>query len=263
MSKYVGKKFGNLEVLSSRAQRTDGGNYKQVLLVRCSCGREIEVSPRVLNASKPMCADCRAKEKSAAAAKGYKHPLYGLWWGMVCRCYDASSPSFMYYGGRGVSVHPRWLGNITPGELARIDGFHAFCEDLGERPEGTTLDRINNDGNYEPGNCRWATLETQNNNRRNNVRITVGGETKTLAQWQRALCAPSLSTAAWAYGVALQDAVYAAVKAGPQTRWDWAAVFSGVATKKPTRSSFISKRRPFSDEQRAEINSWLETIELC
>lgn len=83
------------------------------------------------------------------------HPLYTAYHGMLHRCRNPNDRFFDYYGGRGITVCQRWA-----------DDFWAFVEDMGERPDGTTLDRIDNDGDYEPGNCRWATPEVQRINRR-------------------------------------------------------------------------------------------------
>ncbi len=84
----------------------------------------------------------------------YHHPLYRTWSQMHRRCESARSKDFMSYGGRGISVCERW------------SSFAAFVGDMGPRPEGRTLDRIDNDGNYEPGNCRWATSTEQGANKR-------------------------------------------------------------------------------------------------
>ncbi len=88
-----------------------------------------------------------------------KHFMYGAWAGMVNRCHNPNNSSFARYGGRGVSVCDRWRF----GEDGK-SGFVCFLEDMGERPEGHTLDRVNAAGNYEPSNCRWATVTTQRRN---------------------------------------------------------------------------------------------------
>lgn len=115
----------------------------------------------------------------------YKHgkpPEYKVWMGAKNRCYNPNSKEYRNYGGRGIKVCDRWLG---------ADGFKHFLEDMGKRPEGKTnggralysIDRIDVDGDYCPENCRWATIEEQQNNRRNN-RIING---KTCAEWGKKL----------------------------------------------------------------------------
>jgi hypothetical protein len=95
---------------------------------------------------------------------------------MKGRCTNPADPQFQHYGGRGITVCDRWARSFTD-----------FCADVGERPPGVELDRINNDAGYEPSNVRWATSSEQKNNRRNNVRITAHGKTQTLKEWSHEL----------------------------------------------------------------------------
>lgn len=97
---------------------------------------------------------------------------YHTWSMMKQRCYNPKHFRYMFYGGRGITVCERWRNS-----------FIAFYEDMGERPSKCTLDRIDNDGNYTPENCRWATAVQQGNNRITNRGITCKGETKNLKQW--------------------------------------------------------------------------------
>lgn len=116
-------------------------------------------------------------------AKGnYKHGMsrtqeYTIWIGMKVRCYNPKAINFHEYGGRGIIVCDEWR-----------DDFSAFLRDVGPRPgRGYSIDRIDNDGNYEPGNVRWVTMRQQSNNTRRNVRLTHDGKTLTFAQWAREL----------------------------------------------------------------------------
>jgi hypothetical protein len=103
----------------------------------------------------------------------YGTPTYKSWQAMVERCGREKHPHFARYGGRGISVCPRWR-----------ESFQAFLDDVGERPMGKTLDRFpNKDGNYEPGNTRWATDVEQHQNMRNNRYLTCFGKTQLLMNW--------------------------------------------------------------------------------
>lgn len=102
-------------------------------------------------------------------------PTYRSWANMVARCTQPSNPAFAHYHKRGISVCERWRGS-----------FENFLADMGERPAGKTLDRFpNNDGDYEPGNCRWATKREQANNRFTNRRFVYRGVEYTLAELAR------------------------------------------------------------------------------
>lgn len=97
-------------------------------------------------------------------------PTYKSWLKMRERCRLRTCVQWPYYGGRGITVCERWAS------------FENFLSDMGERPQGTSLDRVNNDGNYEPGNVRWAAHKTQLVNRSDNVRVEIHGRSVTLSE---------------------------------------------------------------------------------
>ena len=120
---------------------------------------------------------------------GYKHggwirnrKLYGVWGSMLSRCNNPNHHLYKNYGGRGIKVCKEWNDFSAFREWAIKNGYVE-----GENRRQCSIDRIDVNGNYEPSNCRWATAETQMNNRRVNVSLTYGGETKTLSQWAKAL----------------------------------------------------------------------------
>jgi hypothetical protein len=110
-------------------------------------------------------------------SKGYDRsdPTYLSWVAMRSRCRNPKDSSYARYGGRGISVCERW------------SSYALFLADMGFRPEETSIDRIDVNGNYEPGNCRWATQRQQHNNRRDNHVIQWDGRSQTLTQWAREL----------------------------------------------------------------------------
>jgi hypothetical protein len=94
---------------------------------------------------------------------------------MLRRCFNPNNADFKCYGGRGITVCERWKK------------YENFLADMGEAPAGLSIDRIDNDKGYYPGNCRWATTAEQNGNKRSTVRITANGKTKTRMEWARAI----------------------------------------------------------------------------
>jgi hypothetical protein len=99
---------------------------------------------------------------------------YITWSSMKSRCLNPRHFAYKWYGGRGITICKKWLL------------FEGFLADMGPRPSSAhSLDRVDTDGNYEPGNCRWATETQQQNNRANNHRLTINGETATLTEWAR------------------------------------------------------------------------------
>lgn len=108
--------------------------------------------------------------------KHSQSPTYTTYQNMLARCYRPSSPNFKNYGAAGISVCERWR-----------ESFANFLSDMGERPNGATIDRIDSSGNYSPENCRWATIEEQQSNISSNVFLTFNGETMHINAWARKL----------------------------------------------------------------------------
>lgn len=103
--------------------------------------------------------------------RGRYHPLYKTWRGMRDRCLNKRCRAYKNYGGRGITICKRW------------DSFQSFIDDMGLRPPGTSIDRIDNNKGYSPDNCRWATPKQQNCNSRNARLLTVGNKTMTITEW--------------------------------------------------------------------------------
>lgn len=148
----IGRKFNYLTVIERAANEVRGHSIHARWLCRCDCGKTITVVSTALRSG---------RTKSCGHARGIvKHrmvgtPEYSTWYGMITRCTNPRQPAYKNYGGRGITVCERWRNS-----------FAEFFTDMGPRPEGLSLDRINNDGNYEPGNCRWATRREQRLNSR-------------------------------------------------------------------------------------------------
>lgn len=145
---------------------------------RCDCGVVFQMQCR--SEGKTQSCGCFAKETARKLLTGNKHrrthnairtPTYKTWSAMKARCLSVNHIEYPRYGGRGISVCERWIA------------FENFLADMGERPEGCSIDRIDPNGKYEPSNCRWATDKEQARNRRNSRFLTVNGITKTVAEW--------------------------------------------------------------------------------
>lgn len=159
----TGRKFGLWTVVRYAGNRQ--------WLCRCSCGLEKNVSGNdIRSGNSSGCVQCRSiGAPKTHGASGTR--LYTIWGLMKGRCYRPNHPDYQYYGGRGVTVCDRWRNN-----------FENFRCDMGEPPVGMSIDRINNDGNYEPGNCRWATMKQQCRNRRTTKLILLNGELMSMKE---------------------------------------------------------------------------------
>lgn len=175
----AGTRWGRLTVLE-QAGRTDKGVV--IWRCRCDCGSDHAVSGVVLRAGKSTSCGCAREEiRTLLLAKGRtKHgegapsaesPEFRSWRHMIDRCTNPRNHAFERYGGRGIRVCDRW-----------ISSYSSFLADMGRKPTPKhTIDRINNDGNYEPENCRWASILQQASNRSDNVWLKVNDELMILS----------------------------------------------------------------------------------
>lgn len=170
----IGQKFGRLTVLSVGAPRmnTYGKPIKRWFCL-CECGGTTETNTNKLLSGHTTSCGCYRKEMTSVANKTHglrRSPEYVSWASMRSRCLNPSYKRFHLWGGRGITICAEWLVS-----------FEAFYRDMGPRPAGTTLDRIDVNGNYEPRNCRWATPAEQANNLSTVRRFTVNGVTDTIS----------------------------------------------------------------------------------
>jgi hypothetical protein len=164
-------RYGRLEVI---------GNAKGGWLCRCDCGTEKVIRTQALTSGATQSCGCyQDSVRHRARSHGMTYePIYRLWVSMVDRCTRPSVPNFAFYGARGITVCERWRT------------FENFYADMGNRPDGMSLDRRDNTRGYEPENCRWAALKVQSRNTRSNRLLTLNGKTATVAEWAELLGMP-------------------------------------------------------------------------
>jgi hypothetical protein len=183
----TGQLFGRLTAVCMTATGSRKPRRSQRWLFRCDCGGEIEVDKHhVIRGATRSCSCLAVETRSENGKKKTDHghctdgktsPEYKTWQGVRDRCGNPNATFYKHYGGRGICVCERWANS-----------FENFLADMGPRPSAKhSIDRINNDGHYEPGNCRWALPVVQHNNTRSNRRYTLAGETHTEAEWCREL----------------------------------------------------------------------------
>lgn len=162
----TGERFGRLVALRPERRARDG---KWGWVCRCDCGREMHSFVTRLKSGKTKSCGCINRPHGRS-----KTNEYGIWCGIIRRCQNTKTKSYIRYGGRGITVDPVWLG---PG------GFMRFLADMGPRPSKShSVDRIDGNGPYSPDNCRWATRIEQTRNRRSTRWIVVYGERMSLKE---------------------------------------------------------------------------------
>ena len=164
----TGKVFRRLTVLSLAHN-----NGRAHWLCQCECGNTVVVASNHLQKENGTASCGCARAKHGYSRHGDVHPLYRIWLGMRDRCNNPNSLDYAYYGARGITVCAEW------------DSFEKFKEDMGDRPVGRSLDRIDNDGPYCKANCRWATKQEQIWNTRKARWIEFNGQRKVLSEWAR------------------------------------------------------------------------------
>ena len=146
----------------------------------CDCGTVVTVRTRRLYSNNTKSCGCLRRDTSRRLlgdrqrTHGLSRTLtYKVWHRMIARCTDPDDLKYADYGGRGITVCERWMT------------FENFLADMGHKTRSQSINRIDNDGNYEPGNCEWTSAKVQANNTRRNRWITCNGETKTLSEWAK------------------------------------------------------------------------------
>lgn len=185
----TGLRFGRLVVIErAETHISPSGKRRTMWKCRCDCGNIVIVRSDGLSSGRTKSCGCYQKERTAEAGKIKTHKikygdsagrLYNIWYLMRYRCNNPKCHAYHNYGGRGISICTDWNDNDT-GYLA----FKQWALDSGYT-DSLSLDRIDNNGNYEPNNCRWADAFVQGNNKRNSAYLVYNGEKHTISQWAR------------------------------------------------------------------------------
>ena len=170
-----GTVFGSITALECFSKKYKNQNIKTVRY-QCSCGVVSEtLIYNVLNGRTKSCPKCSKRSGKKTTHGMSKTRTYRAWGAMKSRCNDKNNKHYDRWGGRGIKVCDRW------------NDFSRFHEDMGDMPDGMSLDRIDNDGDYCPKNCRWATPKEQANNTRRNIKIKYKGDTYTISELSKKL----------------------------------------------------------------------------
>ena len=171
----IGKKFGRLTVLEELSERKNGGKvYKCV----CECGKYIDVRGAFLRNGQTKSCGCLMIDTNTKHSK-YGTRIYNIYYGIIQRCYNTNAKDhYPHYGGRGIIMCDEWKHDFM--------SFYDWAISHGYK-EGLTIDRIDNNGNYEPSNCRWVTVYEQNKNRSNSILVHYNNMTKSITEWIKTL----------------------------------------------------------------------------
>jgi hypothetical protein len=166
--------YGRLTIIGE----VKGTPYSRRVMCRCQCGEIVVRDLQKLFSGNTLSCGClkRDRNRSSFTTHGLtNHRLYRVWRGMRGRCLNKNDLAYKNYGGRGITISKEWID---------FDNFYDWALRNGYQ-QGFTIERINNDGNYEPNNCTWILRKNQSKNRRNLHWITLNGETKTISDWSR------------------------------------------------------------------------------
>lgn len=180
----IGQRFAMLTVVAE-VERSAAGQRR--LLCKCECGNErVFQAWHVFSGSTTHCGcnefSLRAKVHITHGKSNSR--AYGIWCGIKARCFNKNERAYKHYGARGITMCQRWKDNFT-----------AFLADMGEPPTDYQIDRIDNDGNYELGNCRWVSCGVNMRNQRRTLRATINGETRPVIDWCESLGVVAYKTA--------------------------------------------------------------------
>jgi hypothetical protein len=168
-----GEMYGELTIIKEVSPRkTHNGKIKRMFLCKCSCGNYKEATFSDLRVGDTKSCGCLRNRDKVIHGKT-DQPTYKTWGAMKARCLNKNRDNYKYYGGKGIKICKEWLK------------FKNFYKDMGDRPKGKTLDRIDNNKGYYKENCRWATRREQCNNRKTNHFLEMDSERLTIAQWSR------------------------------------------------------------------------------